>query len=157
MQINATLLGQMLTFAIFVAFTLYFIWPPLQQKMHQRAKFISDSLAAAELRTQQLANADVEIKEIMRQAHEKYNLLVEQAYKEAHSILDNARSKAFQDSHVIVENTHNQITLLLVQAKSDLQKELADLIMLGVQQIVNKSLSLADHREIIDDLIKRLA
>jgi len=157
MQINATLLGQMLTFAIFVAFTVHFIWPLLQEKMQQRAKFIADSLAAAELRTIQLAQAEAEAKEIIRQASEKYNLLIEQAHKESHSILDNSRKKAFEDSHIIIENARGQIEILLIQAKKALQKEVADLIMLGVQRIINKSLTDDDHREIIDDLIKRLA
>lgn len=157
MQINATLFGQMITFAIFVAFTLHFIWPLLQEKMEQRAKYIADSLAAAELRNTQLAQAEAEAKEIIRQASEKYNSLIEQAHKESHSILDSSRKKAFEDSHIIIENARGQVDILLAQAKRDLQKEVADLIMTGVQKIVNKSLTHDDHREIIDDLIKRLA
>jgi F-type H+-transporting ATPase subunit b len=157
MHINATLLGQMITFAIFVAFTMHFIWPLLQEKMQQRAKFIADSLAAAELRNSQLINTEAEIKALVQAAHAKSNQIIEDAYKESHKILDIARKQAFHDSQVIIENAHGQIEILLAQSKAVLQQELAGLIVLGVGKIINKTVSANDHLEIIDDLIKRLA
>jgi F-type H+-transporting ATPase subunit b len=125
--------------------------------MQERAKYIADSLTAAELRNRQLALAETEAKEMLRQATEKYNLLIEQAHKESHNILDSSRQKAFEDSHIIIENARSQIDILVLHAKKDLQNEVAELIMLGVQRIINKTISPDDHREIIDDLLKRLA
>ena len=40
MDINATLLGQALTFAVLVWFTMKFVWPPLTNMMDERAKRI---------------------------------------------------------------------------------------------------------------------
>jgi len=44
LNINATLLGQAITFAILIWFTMKFVWPPLLQAMEERAKTIADGL-----------------------------------------------------------------------------------------------------------------
>ena len=48
MSINATLIGQMITFALLVWFTMKYIWPPLFDSLEERKKKIADGLAAAE-------------------------------------------------------------------------------------------------------------
>ena len=48
MEINATLLGQFITFAFFVWFTMKYIWPHIINAMQEREKRIADGLAAAE-------------------------------------------------------------------------------------------------------------
>ena len=52
MNINLTLLGQMVSFVLFVWFCMKFVWPPLTQVMRDRQKTIEDGLnkaAAAEI------------------------------------------------------------------------------------------------------------
>ena len=48
MNINLTLIGQSITFALFVWFCYAFIWPPLVNALEKRKKQIADGLAAAE-------------------------------------------------------------------------------------------------------------
>ncbi len=48
MDINATMLGQMITFAIFVWFTWKMVWPPVIAALEERQKKIAEGLAAAE-------------------------------------------------------------------------------------------------------------
>ena len=48
MNINLTLFGQMVSFALFVWFTMKFIWPPIVKALEDRKKKIAEGLAAAE-------------------------------------------------------------------------------------------------------------
>ena len=48
MDINATLLGQAITFAVLIWFTMKFVWPPLTNMIDERTKRIADGLAAGE-------------------------------------------------------------------------------------------------------------
>ena len=57
MNINATLLGQALWFALFIWLTMKYVWPPLQKAMQDRQKEIADGLAAGEKGRQELAEA----------------------------------------------------------------------------------------------------
>ena len=48
MNINLTLIGQSITFAVFVWFCMKFVWPPIMNALEQRKTKIADGLAAAE-------------------------------------------------------------------------------------------------------------
>ena len=48
MTINATLLGQAISFALFVLFCMKFVWPPLIGALRERQATIAEGLAAAE-------------------------------------------------------------------------------------------------------------
>ena len=48
MNINLTLIAQALVFAVFIWFTVKFVWPPLLRAIETRQKTIADGLAAAE-------------------------------------------------------------------------------------------------------------
>ena len=44
MNINLTLIGQMLSFAVFVWFCMKYVWPPLIQVLEMRKAKIADGL-----------------------------------------------------------------------------------------------------------------
>ena len=48
MNINATLIGQMISFALLVWFTMKFVWPPVTKALAERQQRIADGLAAGE-------------------------------------------------------------------------------------------------------------
>ena len=48
MSFNLTLIAQAVAFALFIWFTVKFIWPPLLRAIETRQKTIADGLAAAE-------------------------------------------------------------------------------------------------------------
>ena len=58
MSINATLVGQMITFALLVWFTMKYIWPPLLDALDERKKKIAEGLAAAEQGHQEIELAE---------------------------------------------------------------------------------------------------
>ena len=59
MNINLTLLGQMITFALFVWFTMKYVWPPMMKALAERQKKIADGLAAAEQSQRDLELAEL--------------------------------------------------------------------------------------------------
>ncbi|HSS66838.1 MAG TPA: F0F1 ATP synthase subunit B, partial [Gammaproteobacteria bacterium] len=48
MNINLTLIGQSIAFAIFVWFCLRFVWPPIIKALEDRKSRIAEGLAAAD-------------------------------------------------------------------------------------------------------------
>ena len=65
MDINLTMIGQAIAFAIFVWFTAKFVWPPLLRAIEDRQKAIADGLAAAEKGKLELAQADKKTTEVL--------------------------------------------------------------------------------------------
>jgi F-type H+-transporting ATPase subunit b len=90
-NINLTLIGQIIAFAVFVAFCMKFVWPPLINAMQERAKKIADGLDAANRAERDLKLAQEKATSQMREAKEQAAQVIEQANKRATQIIDEAK------------------------------------------------------------------
>ena len=79
MDIGMTLLGQALTFALLIAFTAKFIWPPLMAAIEERQQKIAEGLAAADRSKKDLAQAEEKVNEVLREARSKASEIINQA------------------------------------------------------------------------------
>ncbi len=48
MNINSTLIGQAIWFALFVFFCMKFVWPPISRALEERKQKIAEGLSAAD-------------------------------------------------------------------------------------------------------------
>ncbi len=66
MNINLTIIGQLLAFSVFVWFTMRFVWPPLSDALETRRKKIAEGLAAAERGQNEQRLAEERAKEVIK-------------------------------------------------------------------------------------------
>ena len=85
MNINATLIGQLIAFAVFVWFCMKFVWPPLIAAIEERQKKIADGLAASERAEKDLELAQNKASEQLKEAKAQAAEIIEQAKKRAYS------------------------------------------------------------------------
>jgi len=157
MDINATLFGQMITFAIFVWFTMHFVWPLLMEQLNERKKRIADGLAAAEEGRRILQTAEENAKAKIQEAKLHCYKLLQDADLEATRILEASRAQARKERDDIIASGHNELKLEVNKAKAALQKELAHIVVLGAEKIIERTINPDDHREILNKLAKSLA
>jgi F-type H+-transporting ATPase subunit b len=155
-DINATLFGQMITFAIFVWFTFKFVWPMIQSSMDERKKKILDGLDAAKQGHEKLKQAEEKSKIYIQEAKEQYNSILNNANKQASKILDDAKIGAIKERDEIINSGHKQIEQEVNKIKMDLQKQMAELIISGAEKVLLKSISAKDHSTILEKFIKKL-
>ena len=93
MNINATLIGQTLSFAIFVFFCMKFVWPPLIGAIEARQKRIADGLADAERASKDLELAQGKAKDHLRETRQQAAELIEQANRRRGQIVEEARRR----------------------------------------------------------------
>jgi F-type H+-transporting ATPase subunit b len=155
-DINATLLGQMITFAIFVWFTFKFVWPMIQSSMDERKKKILDGLDAAKQGHEKLRQAEEKSKAYVQEAKDQYNNIVANANKQAGKILDDARIGAIKERDEIINSGHKQVEQEVNKIKMDLQKQMAELIISGAEKILLKSISAKDHSTILEKFVKKI-
>ena len=85
MNINLTLFGQMVTFAIFVWFCMKFVWPVIITAMEERQQKIADGLDAADRAMRDLEAAQDKATDQMKEAKQEAAGIVDQANKRAKS------------------------------------------------------------------------
>ena len=156
MNINLTLIGQAISFAIFVWFCMKYVWPPITSALEKRKKTIADGLAAAEKGQQSLENAKVEIDKLLLGGKDEAKNIISMAEKRADDIVDEANQKAAQESLNKIKIAEQEIEQLANKVKSDLKNDLSALVIEGTQSIVKKEVDKKAHDQSIEDLIRRI-
>ena len=121
MNINLTLIGQAISFAIFVWFCMKYVWPPITSALEKRKKTIADGLAAAEKGQQSLENAKVEIDKLLLGGKDEAKNIISMAEKRADDIVDEANQKAAQESLNKIKIAEQEIEQLANKVKTDLK------------------------------------
>ena len=98
MNINLTLIGQAISFAIFVWFCMKYVWPPITSALEQRKKTIADGLSAAELGQQSLEKAKADVDTKLSEAKSEAKNIIAMAEKRQGDILDEANIKASEET-----------------------------------------------------------
>jgi F-type H+-transporting ATPase subunit b len=120
-NINLTLIGQIIAFAVFVAFCIKFVWPPLINAMQERAKKIADGLDAANRAERDLKLAQEKATSQMREAKEQAAQVIEQANKRATQIIDEAKETANQEGERLKAAAQAEIDQEVNRAKETLR------------------------------------
>ena len=94
MNLNATLIGQSITFLVFVMFCMKYIWPPIRQAMHDRQEAIAAGLRASEEADEKLAQAADNAEQELVAAKAEAAAIVEQARARANQMVEDAKAEA---------------------------------------------------------------
>jgi F-type H+-transporting ATPase subunit b len=151
MEINATLIGQLITFAILVWFTMKYVWPPITKAMHDRERKIADGLDAAERSKRELEAAAQQVLAIIRDAKQEAAHIVDQANKRSNQIVEEAKEAARQEGDRLIQRAKEEITLEINQAKEALRKQLATLAVAGAEKIIKRNLDLSTQTALLDE------
>jgi len=156
MGINATLIVQVITFALFVWFTMKFVWPPITQAMKERQARIASGLAAADKGEKALeeaaTQAELELKAARTQAQE----ILSNASKQASKIVEDARETARSEADRIKAAGHDEVERELASAREALRKQVGELAVLGAARILKRELDTQAHAEVIDALAAQI-
>lgn len=153
MDLNLTLFGQMITFALFVWFTKRFVWPVIIKAINDREAKIAEGLAAAERGHHELDLSQERAKELLHEAKAKAVDIVEQAHKQATHILEEARAEARTLADRMVLVAEEEIEQAKHAARMALQKDLGLMVVKGAERILKHTIDKEVNDRMISDLI----
>lgn len=156
MNINATLLGQMITFALFVWFTMRYVWPPVTKALHDRQKKIAEGLAAAERGVHELELAQQKAKEQLRDAKNQAAEIIDRASRRRDQIIEQARLEAKQEGERVIALAKEQIAQQEEVARQALHQQVVELGIRCAEHILGKSIDKATNDDLIDKFITEI-
>ena len=156
MNINLTLIGQAISFAIFVLFCMKYVWPPLTSALEQRKKKIYDGLSAAELGEQALEKAKVDVDLKLTDAKTEAKNIIAMAEKRQGDILDEAGTKASEETSRKMKLAEQEVEQLSMRLKESLKKDLSKLVVEGAEMILKKEIDKNVHDKAIQDLVTKI-
>ena len=156
MNINITLFGQMLSFAILIWFTVKFIWPPLIKAIEERQQKIAEGLAAADRSQKDLAQTHDKVNEALKEARVKANEIIEQAHQRANSIVDQAKTDAVVEATRQKALADADILASANRAREDLRKQVSMLAVSGAEKLLRREIDANAHKALLDELAAQL-
>jgi F-type H+-transporting ATPase subunit b len=151
-NLNLTLVGQTITFFVFVWFCAKFVWPALIAVMVEREQKIAEGLQAAERADKDLELAQKKAGEQLTEAKNKAAEIVEQANKRAVQLVDEAKEQAKVEADRIVTAAHAEIEQEANRAKEELRGKVAALAIAGAEKILEKSIDAKSHNDLVSKL-----
>ena len=156
MNINMTLIGQTIAFAIFVWFCIKYVWPPISNALHERQKKIADGLDAASRATRDLELAQERAEQTLRESKEQASQILEQANKRSAQMIEEAREQARAEGERLVANARSEIGQEINRAKDELRAQVSHLAIVGAERVLEASVDEKAHRDLLDKLAAEL-
>jgi F-type H+-transporting ATPase subunit b len=146
----------MITFAVFVWFTMKFVWPMLEAALEARKKQISEGLAAAEQGHNILKTAQDKAKQVLKEARQKSSEITAEANRQGILLIEEAKLSAYKEKEEILNAGHRQISQELNRVRAELRGQMADLIIKGAEKILARNINAADEKDILDKIASEM-
>ena len=156
MSLNATLIGELIAFIVFVWFCMKFVWPPLNGAIEARQKKIEDGLAASDKAEKDLELARKKATEELKEAKSQAADIIEQAKKRATQIVDEETTRGHEEREKIIAQGQAEVEAERNRAKEDLRQQVSVLAIAGASKIIEKEIDASAHSDILDKLVAEL-
>ena len=156
MNLNLTILGQAISLALFVFFCMKFVWPPVTAALADRKKRVTDGLEAADQARLRLQEADTVYQNKIAKARKEAGIIIDKAHKQVDHLIADAKQKAESEADRIKANAYLEIDQHTNTVKTELRKQMADLIAIGVEKLITEKLDAKMHQAYINQLAEKL-
>jgi len=151
-NLNATLIAQMVVFLILAWFTMKFVWPPMVKALDERSKKIADGLAAAEKGKTELEAAHKRVDQELAKARNDGQQRIADAEKRALAVAEEIKANAQAEAGRIIAQAKADAEQQVVKARETLRAEVATLAIKGAEQILKREVDQAAHAELLNQL-----
>jgi len=155
-NINLTIIGQMISFGLFIWFCTKFVWPALISVMEEREKKIAEGLEAADRADKDLELAKQKSGERLREAKAEAATLIDAANKRSAQIVDEAKEQARSEGDRLLAAARADVEQESNRAKEELRGKVAALALAGAEKVLGASIDESANSELLNKLAAEL-
>lgn len=156
MNINLTLIGETVTFAVFVWFCMKFIWPPIVDAMETRRQQIVEGLAAADRGKHELELSAKRAADNLREAKVKAAEIITHAEEQSAHLIDEAMETAKAEGHRQLVAARAEIEKEVLRAREQLRAHVARLVVATAEKVVRREVDARAHADLFDAVLDEL-
>ncbi len=156
MEINITLLGQLITFAILVWVTMKYVWPQITKVMQEREQRIADGLAAGERGQHELELAQHKGAEQLRDAKIQAAELLDQANKRANQMIEEAKERAREEGERLLVMARADIEQEVQTARQKLRQDVATLAIASAEKILSRTIDSTIQHDLVEKMLTEI-
>lgn len=156
MNINATMLGQVISFVIFAWLCMRYVWPPLVKLLDERRAEIAKGLEHADDAAKELELAKANGAALVAEAREKAQSIVAQGKQRQEVMIEEAVELASKEKARIIAEGRAEIETERNRLRQELQAEMADLVIESASKLISRNLDSEANRDLVNRFIKEL-
>lgn len=156
MNINLTLFAQLISFVVFVWFTMKYVWTPIMGALETRKKEIASGLAAAERGQHEQELAKERVKDVLHEAKIQAAEIVSQAQKRGAEIVDEAKTDARDEGERLLSAAQAEIERESNRAREHLREKVGELVIAGAEKILRKEINAETHKDIVEAMANEI-
>jgi F-type H+-transporting ATPase subunit b len=156
MNFNLTFLGQMISFVVFIWFTMTYVWTPIVKALNERKAKIAEGLAASERGHKEKELGEQRALELMKDAKAQAAELLTQAQKRAAEIEEEAKAEGQAQKSRLVAAAQAEIEQQANRAREELRERVATLAVAAAEKILKKEIDVAAHRSLVDAFAQQI-
>ena len=156
MNLNLTLIAQVISFSLFIWFTVKFVWPFMLRAIETRQKTIADGLAAAEQGRKSLETSTKQADEEIKRARDRAAEIISQAEKRATQMVDEAKNAAKEEGNREKAAAKAEIEQEVTRAREQLRDRVASLAVAGAEKILRREVDSKAHGDLLDSIKRQL-
>jgi F-type H+-transporting ATPase subunit b len=153
---NLTLIGQMISFAVFVWFTMTYVWTPIVKALSDRKAKIAEGLAAAERGHQEKSLGEQRAQEVLNGAKAQATEILSQAQKRASEIVEESKADGRSEQQRLVVAAQAEIERETNRAREELREKVAILAVAAAEKILKKEIDARAHQTLVDDFARQI-
>jgi F-type H+-transporting ATPase subunit b len=155
-NINVTLIAQVVAFVVMIWLVNKYLWRPVSALLEQRQKRIADGLAAAEKGKHERELAEQHAKEVLHEAKNRAAEIINQAERRAGEIVEESKGHARTEGQRLIDAANAEIEQETIRAREQLRKEVADIAVAGASKILQREVDAKAHGDLLKDMVARL-
>ncbi|WP_235334126.1 F0F1 ATP synthase subunit B [Pelosinus fermentans] len=155
-ELNGTLLAQIVNFLLLVVILAKFAYKPLMQGLADRQQKIADAIDTAERDRREAEQLKLEYKQHLVEARAKAQAIVETAEKLAEENKEEILKSARAESAHILQKAQEEVMRERELALAQLRSEVVAMSMAAATKIVKEKMDTELNASIVSDFIEKL-
>ena len=153
---TASLIGQVVNFAVLLFVLKKFVYTPILNKLDERAKTIKQGVMAAQENVKKQEEMEKTFEKKMTLAAKKTDEIIAQAKEDAKSVKEDIIAQAKKDSEKMMERKKAEIEELLVKQEKELEKKVVDVAADLTKKVLSDALDAKTQENIIESQLKKI-
>lgn len=155
-DLNGTLIAQIVNFLILVGILTKFAYKPLMKALEDRQKKIADSIDSAEREKQEAEALRLSYQAQLADARAQAQAIVEKAEKLAEEMKEEILKEARMESARILKNVQAEVARERELALAQIKGEVVMLSMAAAAKIIDKNIDTEANASLVSDFIEQL-
>ncbi len=151
------LVAQIISFSIVCVLLYFFAYKRVLAMLEERRQRIAEGLANAERIKAELARTEEQRQEVLRQANEHANGLIEEARAAAARVREQETQKAMTAAEEIITKAREAASLERLRMLADVKREVGRLVVETTSRVTGKVLTPDDQRRLAEETSRELA